>query len=88
MSNNNVTTGVTFSFGGNTVNTELDTGYGFFCDTYISASTLMTITLTANTDVVLYTSSITPGTYNVLQLKTVLSFTHTKVVSSDISFAL
>jgi hypothetical protein len=63
------------------------TNYSFYYDTQVTVSTLLTVTQTTGA-VIIYNGSITPATYNVLVVKAVISFTHTRTVSADITFAI
>jgi hypothetical protein len=84
----NVTTGLTLKIGTPTATSDVQFGHSFYYDTLVSVSTLVTVTLTASTTTTLYSTSITPTTFNVLQVDHVLTFTHTKTVSADISFGI
>jgi hypothetical protein len=63
-------------------------GHSFYYDTYVPVSTLITVTLAISTPTIMYSTSIAPGSYNPLQVDRILTFTHTKTVSSDISFGI
>jgi hypothetical protein len=83
---NNVTTGITLNVGA-AATLDVAFGHTFYYDTQIAVSTLIVVTRTSGS-VQLYSDYLTPTTFNVLQIDSVIAFAHTKTVSSDISFAI
>jgi hypothetical protein len=82
----NITAGITLKIGAPAATSDVVFGHSFYYNTLVTISTLVVVK-DANL-VVLYSTSITPNTYNVLKVKSVLTFTHTNVITADMSFAI
>ena len=83
---NNVTSGITLDVGA-AATLDVVFGHAFYYDTEITSITLTTVTRTTGS-VQLYNDYITPTTFNVLQIDSVIAFVHTKTVTADMSFAI